>query len=96
MSRCILLLLVALLSPALTTLAYVDPPDPSWISGFWDNDDLDSAVEAVLQCCAVAPEPAGGVDVRWTSLARVVALRTDGCAPLLATATSPRAPPKAS
>ena len=96
MSRCILLLLVALLSPALTTLAYVDPPDPSWISGFWDNDDLDSAVEAVLQCCAVEPEPAGGVDVRWTSLARVVALPTDGCGPLFATATSPRGPPKAS
>jgi len=95
-SRCILLLLVALLSPALTTLAYVDPPDPSWISGFWDNDDLDSAIEAVLQCCAVEPESAGGVDVRGTSVARVVARSTDGSAPLLATATSPRGPPKTS
>jgi len=94
-SRCILLLLVALLSPALTTLAYVDPPDPSWISGFWD-DDLDCAIEAVLQCYAVEPESAGGVDVRGTSVARVVALSTDGSAPLRATATSPRGPPKTS
>ena len=95
MNRCLLLLIIALLSPTLTTLAYIDPPDPSWISGFWDNDDLDSAVDAVQKSCAVEPAPAGGVDVRWTSVARVIALPTDVSAPLLATATSPRGPPTA-
>jgi hypothetical protein len=31
----------------LPALAYTDPPDPTWISGFWDDDDFDNVVEAV-------------------------------------------------
>ena len=96
MSRFIPLLLVALLTPALATLAYADPPDPSWISGFWDDDDFDSAVEVVLQSCAVQPESPSGADVGWTLVARVVPLPVDACAPLLATPTAPRGPPPAS
>jgi len=30
----IIVLVVALVSPALTTLAHIDPPDPSWIGGY--------------------------------------------------------------
>ena len=29
---------------ALAPLAYADPPDPSWIGGFYDDDDFDDAV----------------------------------------------------
>jgi len=94
--RGLLLLVLALLSPVLTTLAYVDPPDPLWISGLWDDDDFDSAVEAVLQSCAVEPESPGPADVRWTVIARIVPSPPDAAAPLLATATSPRGPPAAS
>jgi hypothetical protein len=32
---------------ALPALAYSDPPDPTWISGVWDDDDFDNVVEAV-------------------------------------------------
>ena len=28
----------------LTPLAYADPPDPTWVSGFWDDDDFDNVV----------------------------------------------------
>lgn len=41
-----LALLVALLVAlvALTPLAYAAPPDPTWISGFFDDDDNDNGV----------------------------------------------------
>lgn len=29
---------------ALTPLAYADPPDPVWVSGFFDDDDNDNGV----------------------------------------------------
>src|SRR5258706_12709083 len=35
-------LLVALV--ALTPLAYATPPDPTWVSGFFDDDDNDNGV----------------------------------------------------
>jgi len=57
----VLLLVVALVSPTLTTLAHIDPPDPSWIGGYWDDDDFDSVVDSILHTCAV--EPASPADV---------------------------------
>jgi hypothetical protein len=92
----VVLLALALLCPALTTLAYIDPPDPPWISGFWDDDDFDSAVDAVLQSCAVEPESPDAADVRWTVIARVAPSPLDVTATPRATATSPRGPPLAS
>lgn len=44
-----LALLVAALAPA----AYADPPDPSWIGGFWDDDDFDNVVVVLLSTYAV-------------------------------------------
>jgi hypothetical protein len=41
------LVLVIAVLVALPALAYSDPPDPTWISGFWDDDDFDNVVEAV-------------------------------------------------
>jgi hypothetical protein len=35
-------LLTALL--ALTPLAHAEPPDPTWVSGFFDDDDNDNGV----------------------------------------------------
>jgi hypothetical protein len=42
-------LIVALLAGLvlLTPLAYADPPDPVWISGYYDGDDQDDAVTLV-------------------------------------------------
>jgi hypothetical protein len=37
------LVLVAVLA-ALTPLAYATPPDPVWVSGFFDDDDNDNGV----------------------------------------------------
>jgi len=41
-----LALLVALLAVlvVLTSIAYATPPDPTWVSGFFDDDDNDNGV----------------------------------------------------
>ena len=43
-------LLVALV--ALTSLAYATPPDPTWVSGFFDDDDNDNGVFLVTSSLA--------------------------------------------
>jgi hypothetical protein len=56
MKRCVpastflLTLLVALV--ALTPLAYATPPDPTWVSGFFDDDDNDNGVFFVTSSLA--------------------------------------------
>ena len=44
------LLALALLGTllVLTPAATAFPPDPTWLSGFWDNDDYDDVIIAVL------------------------------------------------
>ena len=48
MTRALGLLVVALATFAIGVAASADPPDPTWIAGFWDDDDQDSAVTAIL------------------------------------------------
>jgi len=50
----LLAILVALLTVlvALTPLAYATPPDPTWVSGFFDDDDNDDAVFLVTSSLA--------------------------------------------
>ena len=43
-------LLVALV--ALTALAYATPPDPTWVSGFFDDDDNDNGVFLITSSLA--------------------------------------------
>ena len=43
-------LLVALVT--LTSLAYATPPDPTWASGFFDDDDNDNGVFLVTSSLA--------------------------------------------
>jgi len=48
MARALVLLVAAIVSFGLVVAANADPPDPTWIAGFWDDDDQDTAVSAVL------------------------------------------------
>jgi hypothetical protein len=52
----LLAVVFACLLTGLPTLAYTDPPDPPWISGYWDDDDFDSVVVFILGTCAVQEE----------------------------------------
>ena len=91
--RSILALFLTALAVGLAPAAYADPPDPSWIEGFWDDDDFDIVVvsiastSAVLVAVVVAGEPV------WIRLADVEPSNPNvGPAPLR-TAGRPRAPP---
>ena len=60
-----------LLSPVLiavligfTPATYANPPDPTWLVGFWDDDDFDNTVVIIANSCAIdarAPVDAGPV-----------------------------------
>jgi hypothetical protein len=43
--------LIALLV-GLVPAAYADPPDPTWIGGFWDDDDFDTVVAFIASTFA--------------------------------------------
>lgn len=91
----VLLLLLALISPGLTALAYLDPPDPPWIAGFWDDDDFDSAVDAILNAYAIEPTSPPAFGLRSTVVSRIVPIVTTLWTPSVETADAPRGPPAA-
>ena len=68
-----LALVIGIVLVLLTPLAYLEPPDPLWIGGIWDDDDFDAIVVLVqstevpcdsdqsafvaLEPCLYAPPP---------------------------------------
>jgi hypothetical protein len=87
-------LLVILVVAALTPLAYADPPDPTWVDGFWDDDDYDSVVVMILGASGIVnqalPDAGSAVDAVGHDAA-TPATRLPNTA--LADTASPRAPP---
>ncbi len=51
-------LTLACLLVGLPLAAVIDPPDPTWVSGYWDDDDFDSVVVLILHSTAIAPHVA--------------------------------------
>jgi hypothetical protein len=78
---------------ALTPIAYADPPDPTWLTGYWDDDDFDNATEFITDACAI--EVASPLDI-GPLFAPVASLGPEGTAdwvvPLRSVASA-RAPP---
>ena len=37
----------------LTPLAFADPPDQTWLGGYWDNDDFDDVVVFISHTCGL-------------------------------------------
>ncbi len=35
----------------LDPMAFASPPDPSWLSGFWDDADFDDVILHLTGCC---------------------------------------------
>jgi hypothetical protein len=92
----VLALVFALLTVlvALTPLAYAEPPDPTWVSGFFDDGDNDDAVFLVTSSLAtVDPFPL----CDWSPFPVFgprVALEAPGLASTLySSTTEARAPP---
>lgn len=87
-------LIVALVS-GITPAAYADPPDPTWIAGYWDDDDFDNAVVFIVDACALdVPSQAGSAPL-FVPVARVPPAETVDPTAHLSVAVSPRPPPVA-
>jgi hypothetical protein len=52
-----LLLALIAIQLGLVPAAYADPPDPTWLGGYWDDDDFDNVVILIAKICAVASLP---------------------------------------
>ena len=62
-----LVLLGLLLS--LRALAYASPPDPTWIAGFWDDDDYDDVVLLVTSTASTpATVVANALEPHWAPI----------------------------
>ena len=77
---------------SLTPLAFADPPDQTWLGGYWDDDDFDDVVVLISHSC-------GLVDASAPYLPRCEAVARLELPNVTATPTaevgvfSPRAPP---
>jgi hypothetical protein len=86
-------LLVVGLILGLTPAAYADPPDPTWIGGYWDDDDFDNVVTFICGTSAIAVPCTVDAGPMWAPVARGEPWEPNtGPAPLCSDASS-RAPP---
>jgi|SRR5215813_14532169 len=92
--RAWILVLAAASMLILTPLAYAGPPDPTWLSGYWDDDDFDDVVGYITSATGLLEAPAAsalvpvgpGEGPRPTELPAVAAA-------VPRRPSSPRAPP---
>jgi hypothetical protein len=90
--HCVVFLVVALF--ALVPAAYADPPDPTWMGGYWDDDDFDSVVISIVGACAIAVPSLTEFGPLWTPLFDIQPLQPRFVQVSLHAAASPRAPPR--
>jgi len=78
----------------LTTLAYAKPPDPSWVWGFWDDDDFDDVVGYVTSATGLVQTPiAGQIHLIAPRQGLKLPVFQAAAASIPRAASSPRAPP---
>jgi len=86
-------LLLVVLIAGLTPAAYADPPDPTWIGGYWDDDDFDNVVAFIASTSAVAELHTVDSGPGWAPIARVEPCEPNAIPAPLRSAVSSRAPP---
>ena len=92
-SRSVLLVILSVLLLGLVPVAYASPPDPTWIGGYWDDDDFDNAVISIVSVCAVEIPPVPDAAPQWARLAGIELAEPAFIATSPRPAASPRAPP---
>jgi len=95
MARALILLAATILSFGLVVTASADPPDPTWIGGYWDNDDQDNAVIAILRLPGFMPETSPHIDRIILDAPLFVVARDPGVIPPVVATAESRAPPLA-
>ena len=94
LARRVFALLIAAVLAGLPSVAFADPPDPTWIGGYWDDDDFDDAVIAITAASAVeAPPPVDTELPLWVPVACVEIPRQETYRAPRRPAAAPRAPP---
>jgi len=88
----VLLLLIACFILGLTPLAFADPPDPTWLGGYWDDDDFDNVVVFLLSTYAVVAL-AFWSGPWWACAALVERSYLPAIRAQVVFSTAPRAPP---
>jgi len=88
----LLVILVGLLL-GLVPVAYASPPDPTWIGGYWDDDDFDNAVTSIVSACAIVISPIPDAAPQWARLAGIELAEPAFIRESPRPAASPRAPP---
>jgi len=75
-------------------LAYADPPDPTWIAGFWDDADYDDVIVRITSTSSAAEmHPPCALEPHWVAIWTVL-LGDDRLSPSPAPGShQPRAPP---
>ncbi len=91
-ARVVALLLICVIA-GLAPAAYADPPDPSWIDGFWDNDDYDNVVVMVLHAHAIVEPFSPDAGPVWAAVAFVECRESHATAAPVDVTACPRAPP---
>jgi hypothetical protein len=90
--RAVALVLVALVL-GLTPAAYADPPDPSWIGGYWDDDDFDTVVVFIASAFAIHVPIEVDAEPVWIPIERLEPASPTFAPSLLHRTNCPRAPP---
>jgi len=77
----------------LVPAAYADPPDPTWIGGYWDDDDFDNVAIFIVSACAVEVPSLTVFGPVWMPLVGIEPLPPWVVQVSPHAAASPRAPP---
>ena len=85
------LLVVALVG--LVPTAYMDPPDPTWLGGYWDDDDFDNVLAFITSASAIAGSPVADGRPSSVSEHRAELAQTPARSGPLQALACPRAPP---
>jgi hypothetical protein len=92
-ARLLLACVLAGLLLGLSAAAYADPPDPTWVGGYWDDDDFDWVVVSICGTSAIAAPASVDLGPVWTPVARVEPMVPGAHAAPVHSAARPRAPP---
>jgi len=92
-STIVLPLVLVAVTLTLIPLAHADPPDPTWISGIWDDDDFDDVVGYITSAAGLLPNPVA-CDLRPVAVPALLSpLGSQTVVSAPRSASSTRAPP---
>lgn len=77
----------------LTPAAYADPPDPTWLGGYWDDDDFDTVVVFLTSAFAIHVPIEINAEPVWVPIDRLEPASETFVPPHRHRTSSPRAPP---